>query len=440
MPELGILGILVFTSTLLPGEANLGINIGFGHIYPTDILLLFLLSLIFVRGSAEPNFKLVGTPLDIPLFGFVFIAFFSTMIAILFSSLTPQQSFGEVRNIANYLVFFAVTNLLRTKKQVKTLINGILALASLVSVAMIVQYVLGPSNQLLPGRVEILVTEKSSFTDVTRIIPPGYSLVFVAFIFLCVSHCYNEIKGHRFWLLMSWILTSLGVLLTFKRHFWVAVIMVFLLLIVLSKRNELKRIIGWLFSASSIIIIGFALAVFVLGKPVLDLADSSVERLASLTKPETYLNPNSSLRWRDFEYEYAYPQIIAHPLLGLGLGAQYRPFVPHRDHANYDGRGFIHNGHVWIMVKTGLIGYFAMLCLIVLFLYRGFRYWNTLSDQTARAIGLGCTLVYLGMLVGTLVEPMLIERHWTALLAVIMGINETVIRLYGDHEQIPARG
>jgi hypothetical protein len=33
------------------------------------------------------------------------------------------------------------------------------------------------------------------------------------------------------------------------------------------------------------------------------------------------------------------------------------------------------------------------------------------------------------MLIGTIVEPMLIEWRWTALLAVIMGLNEAVIQV-----------
>jgi O-antigen ligase len=440
MPELGILGILGFTSTLLSSDANMGISIGIGHIYLTDILLLTLLSLIVLRALAERNFQLVRTPLDIPLLAFVGIAFFSTFVAIQSSSLTIQDSLGEMRSIANYLIFFAVTNLIRKDRQVKTLLIGLFVLASLVAIAMIIQYILGPSTQLIPGRVEVLSTEGTSSADVTRIIPPGYSLVFVAFLFLSVIHAYQDFKLHRLWLLLPWLLTGLAVLLTFKRHFWVSVIAVFLLLLWFSKRDEVKRMAAWGFSIAVISLLGIALLVFAFGEPAVDLLNSSVVRLASLTRSETYQDPNSSLRWRDFEYQYAYPQILSHPLLGLGLGAQYRPLVPHRDHEGFDGRGFIHNAHVWIMVKTGLLGYVAMLCLIAIFLYRGFRYWNTLSTQPARATVLGCTLVFLGMFIGTIVEPMLIEWRWTALLALIMGINETVLRLYGSHEKLPARG
>lgn len=435
MPELGILGIILLTSTLLSSESNLGIYVGIGHIYLTDILLLTLLASIGIRGLAEPDFKLIHTPLDISLLAFVCIAFISTISAILYSSLTLQQSLGEVRNIANYLTFFAITNLLRTKKQVNILTGGLVVFASLVAIAMIIQYALGASTPLFPGRVEVLSTEGVNFSDVTRIIPPGYSLVFIMFIFLSVIQCCDEFNIQHLWLVVPWLLTGMGVVLTFKRHFWAAAIVIFFLLLYLSKKSELKRIAGWAVSISITLAIALFAGITMIGQPAKDLLDSSIIRLASLTNPGTYLDTNSSLRWRDFEYKYAIPQIIDHPVLGLGLGAQYRPFVSHRDHAEYDGRGFIHNGHIWVMVKTGLLGYLAILCVMISFVYRGLRYWKTLSTTGAMAAVLGFTLAYIGMLIGSIVEPMIIEWRWTALLAVLMGLNEVIIRLYGTPEK-----
>jgi O-antigen ligase len=127
----------------------------------------------------------------------------------------------------------------------------------------------------------------------------------------------------------------------------------------------------------------------------------------------------------------AVPQIKAHPVLGLGLGAHYRPFIPHRDHPGFDGRGFIHNSHLWLMVKTGLLGYAAMAGLMALFFYRGFRGWKRLPAGLSRTVVLGFTLACAGMLLGSLVEPMLIEWHWTALIAVMMGLNEVVLEPSG---------
>ena len=429
LPELGILSLIALTSTFFSSDANLGFSIGFGHIYLTDILLITLLMWTCIRSLVDPRFKLISTPVNIPLLAFVFLAFLSTFIAILQSALTLQQSLGEIRNIANYLLFFGVINLIRNEKQIRILTNGLLILATLVPMVMIVQYILGSSVHLLPGRVEVLSTEGTSYSDVTRIIPPGYSLVFVAFIFLSVMLPYGEYKSHRAWLVLPWLLTGIGVLLTFKRHFWVAAILIFLLIIYLSKKAELKRIIGWGVFALVISAIGFFFVVSMAGSKGSDLLGSSTARLASLLDVGTYQDPNSSLRWRDFEYKYALPQIVAHPLLGMGLGARYRPFIPHRDNAVYDGRGFIHNGHVWIMLKTGLLGYAAMFWLIITFVVRGLRSWRKLLTPYARTAVLGFTLAYIGMLIGTIVEPMLIEWRWTALLAVIMGLNEAVIQV-----------
>jgi O-antigen ligase len=427
MPEVGIMAVIVLTSTFFDSEANLGLSLGFGHIYLTDILLFVMLGWIGVRWLMDRGRKLVRTPLDIPLLAFVGIASLSTAIAIFRSSLTIQQSLGEVRSIVNYLFFFVVTQLIRSEKQVKNAVTGLLALAALVAMAMIVQYTLGPSARVLPGRVETLWTEGTTYAGVTRIIPPGYSLIFVAFVFLSVSlgHGAGERLKARFFI--PWLLTGLGVVLTFKRHLWAAALVLFLLILYLGRKIELNKIIRWALATLAVLALGVFAGISITGSKGTNFLSSSVSRLKSLTSPETYLAPSGSLRWRDFEYAFAAPQIMAHPVLGLGLGAHYRPFIPHRDHPGFDGRGFIHNSHVWLMVKTGLLGYLAMVGLMTLFVYRGFRNWRTLPTPRARTIVLGFTLAYTGMLIGSVVEPMLIEWHWTTLIAVMMGLNEAVL-------------
>lgn len=430
-PEVGILAVIVLTSTFFDSEVNVGFSLGFGHIYLTDILLFVLLGWIGVRWLMDRERKLVRTPLDIPLLAFVGIASLSTAIAIFRSSLTIQQSLGEVRCIVNYLFFFAVTNLIRSEKQVKNAVTGLLALAALVAVAMIVQYTLGPSARVLPGRVETLWTEGTSYAGVTRIIPPGYSLIFVAFVVLSVSLAQGASERLKPRFFIPWLLTGLGVVLTFKRHLWAAALVLFLLILYLGRKIALNKIIRWALATLAVLVLSVFVGISITGSKGTSFLSSSVSRLLSLTSLETYASPNSSLRWRDFEYALAVPQIKAHPVLGLGLGAHYRPFIPHRDHPGFDGRGFIHNSHLWLMVKTGLLGYAAMAGLMALFFYRGFRGWKRLPAGLSRTVVLGFTLACAGMLLGSLVEPMLIEWHWTALIAVMMGLNEVVLEPSG---------
>src|SRR5690349_21734090 len=96
-PEIGLLIYIVITSTLI-NETNLPkIPIGVGRILITDLILLALLGLIVVRALTDHDFKIVHTLLDLPLIGFLGIAFLSTFIAINQSRLTISDSLGEIR-------------------------------------------------------------------------------------------------------------------------------------------------------------------------------------------------------------------------------------------------------------------------------------------------------------------------------------------------------
>lgn len=427
-PEIGLLGYLVITSTVVNGDSLPRLSIGVGKILITDIILLALLGTILIRALAEHDFKLVRTPLDLPLLVFLGIAFLSTFIAINQSRLTFNASLGEIRMLMSYLTFFVVTNLLRGERQLLVLLRGLFGLASLVALAMIVQFILGSRIPILFGRVETLGTEGETILGVTRIIPPGESLIFPTFIALTVSLMLNRHAPIQGSTLATWGLTGVGVLLTFKRNLWIAIFCILLVLAIFGWNKVWTRMIGGGFA---IVLMGVALVSLIFSFPEskpAQLASGAFERLASLANPGTFEDPNSSLRWRDFEYQFAMPQIAAHPLLGLGQGAMYRPFVIGKDSAEFDGRRYIHNGHLHLIVKAGLLGYLSFVAFTGVALVRGFRFWKQIPNTHLQAILLGFTLAYLGILIGSLVSPMIVTAWWTPVIGTLLGVNEVALR------------
>ncbi len=373
------------------------------------------------------------SPLTLPLLLFIGIALLSTAVGILTSYLTLNDVLGAVRTIINYLTFFIVLYLCREKYQLRRLFNGIILAATLVTVIMIIQFLAGPSLRLLAGRIEVLYTEGATNLGATRIIPPGYPLISIAFISLTVSFFLDDFRNIQFASVLQWVLIGIGVLITYKRHIWgVVALSTIIIFFIVPGQKKLK-----LFFISQILILLVALAAFLLvqfapaSKPAI-LVESSIARAGSLFQSSTY-EENSSLRWRDFEYHYAIPQIIGHPLLGLGLGAIYRPFVPHRDNESYDGRRFIHNGHIAIMVKIGLPAYLLFLWVSIAFLSRGFKHWRMITDPILQKIYIGFTLSFLGLFLGSVIEPMIVEWDCTALLGIMMGMNEAIL-LHNDQK------
>ena len=121
---------------------------------------------------------------------------------------------------------------------------------------------------------------------------------------------------------------------------------------------------------------------------------------------------------------------MSHPLTGLGLGAKYRPFDSRIDYREeeWDARGFIHNGHLAVLLSTGLPGYLCLMWLSLAFLVRGFRYWQRIPSSETRGAVLGFTLAYVGVLIGAIVNSMFTYWTWTPVIGIMMGINEVALR------------
>jgi len=427
-PTISILGFIALTSTLLGSDVNPGVSVGFGHIYLTDILLATQFLLIGGSLLFHLEKKFVRTPLNTPLLLFVFITLLSTGIAIFQSKVTLKFSLGPIRDIMNYLVFFSVINLIRTEKQINLLIRGIIAFSVIVSIVMIAQYSLGATLPFLPGRVEVLSTEGARFSSVTRIIPPGYSIVFVGFVTIISIWIFNSTRQRSMILTIPLVLNGIGVLLTFKRHFWVALVLIFMIMALISNRKEIQKLVIRGISTLVILLVGIFFLMNYTGATGPDLIKGSLDRVISLTQSETYQDPNSSLRWRDFEIQYAVPQIASHPLIGIGLGTMYRPYVPGKDWSEFDGRAFVHNGFYSVFLKSGFLGFLTLAWVMVLFVIRGFKHWRLIPNQVHGAYMLGFTLSIVGMIIGLWVEPLITEWYWTGMIAVMMGVNEILIR------------
>jgi O-antigen ligase len=430
-PEIGLLGILVNSSTLIvEGRPRIPI---INKFYLVDLVLLILLGLIVLRALVERNFKIIRTPLDRPLIGFFGLALLSTFIAVVNSSVTFSLAIAETRYVAYYLIFFAITSLVREDRQLRFLLRGMILLATVVAATMIVQFVLGDRVDLIAGRVETLTTNGTRYSGITRVLPPGQSLILIVFVVIAVTLALVKFRLRVLWRYVHLGLLGLSVVLTFNRSFWVGVILALLLLVYLSKRQERRRLAGW---GMATILISALIMIPLFANPTsraAQLVSASVERLGTLgSTKKTLEDKQSTFRWRYFEYGYAVPQIISHPLIGLGLGARYRPFVAGIDYAGFDGRGYTHNGHMWIMMKAGLLGYLCFMWLSLAFLFRAFKNWRRIPDPRMQGSVLGFALAYVGVLVGAIVDPMFVQWAWTPVIGIMMGMNEALFSRYAN--------
>jgi O-antigen ligase len=423
-PEFLPLVYISLTSTIIIYGQAPTISIGFGTFYLTDVVLMLSLTFITVRLIKKPGSEIVRTPLDWPLLIFWGASLVSTLVAIISYSLPWKRSLHEVRVVSGYLIFFAVTNLVRDKRQVTLLFRGFLLLAIIAAMVTIVQYLLGQSLLIISGRIEDIDTEGQVLSGVTRVIPPGQSIIMVAFTAIFATMVFERASAVRF--LQSGLL-ALALIVTFFRASWVVAGMTMLIIGLLSKGRQTKRLIVSGLVTTMVVAIILMAVLSQPGSSGANLSHAAFERLTSLFDSKTFENPNSSLRWRDFEYRYALPHILSNPFVGLGLGARYRPWTE-RDHEKFDGRTFIHNGHLYVLLKSGIFGYLGLLWFMLCILVRGLKYWRLIPDPYMRSIVLAFALTSPAVLIVSIVEPYMMTVGWTPVIGIIAGINEIILR------------
>jgi len=438
-PEIAVLGILIATSSIVFEEKLPLISIGIGSLHMPDILLLGMLGLIAVRWFVDPDFRIVRTPLDWPLLIFYGLTLLTTFIAILQSSVEVREALRATRVLSYYLTFFIVTNLIRERRQLNFLLNGIFLLATIVASAMIGQFLAGDSVQLLPGRVEALETQGRIFEDVTRILPPGLSIILVSFVTIICILIQEKLKPLGLLKFVQCGILGMAIGATFLRSYWAVLIMVFFLLMFLLRGVGRLRLIRW-----GLLVLSLAAMVLLLvfsdpGSRAAKLVGASIDRFSTLGSSGTFKGQDSSVDWRKIENGYAFSAIESNPLVGLGMGARYRPFDSRLDFRDTDGvdhdfRRLIHNGHLTILLQSGLLGYLSLLWLSLAFLMRGFRYWRSIPDHRMRGVVLGFTLVYLAVLIAAVANSTFMRWYWTPVIGIIMGINEVILMKFRTEE------
>jgi O-antigen ligase len=440
-PEIAVVGILMATSTIIFEEQLPLISVGGMSLHIPDFLLLSLLGLIALRLVTDPEFKLVRTPLDRPLLIFYAVTLLSTFMAIGQASVDALVARRGIRVLSYYLIFFVVTNLVRGLRQLDFLLKGLFSLATVVAGAMVVQFLLGKSLRLLPGRVESLRTRGAMYEDITRILPPGWSIVLVSLVAILCILILESGRPHGTLRFLQLALLGMALLVTFLRSYWAALIIVFVLLAFLLDRPDRQRLLRWGAVGIGSAVMILAIVLSDPGSRASRLLGASLERLGTLGRSGTFQGEDSSLAWRKIENRYAVAAIASHPLVGLGIGAKYRPKDPRldprgSDASAYDFSGHVHNGHLWILLQSGLLGYLSLMWLSVVFLTRGFKHWRHIAGDRMRGVYLGFTLAYVVILIAATANSTFMQWRWTPVIGIMMGINELILRKFGRDRSV----
>lgn len=435
-PIPALLLILIFYSTIFEVDVLPLVPIGIGSLNPIDVVLLSCLAMIAFRRWREPDFTFfIGLP-EFAVLIFVTALALSTVVGLTEGLTNIDDATNEIRYSGYYLVILVVGALSTSIRDVDRLINCFLGLAVLVALLMIIQAAVGDAITLVNGRVEPIGQGEADPDGATRVIPGGRYLILVAF--WTFSTLLGMAREHVWKYRIGWLVTGAGVLLTFNRNFWVSSVVVLSLIAIALGRGHRRHFGRGLLGATGI---ATALCLAVLVGPSNEVKTSLIgfgDRTLSIFDSETYestsTTPNgslSSLEFRRAENRYAAPHLTPPSPLGLGAGAPYRPLDPRLDWDEFiDGPAYIHNGHFWVLIKAGYIGYGALMVAFLSSIARGLNLWRRLEDPKHQAVCIVFSLGLVGVLLSSIVDPALTDATWAPIFGVITGVNAAFLRLH----------
>jgi O-antigen ligase len=420
-PEFVILLLLAASSSILDVQQIPTISVG-KSFSVVELCLILLLGLTVIKVLGR-EFHYVKTPLDLPIALFFLASFISLTNSVVNLGTDVNLMEFQWRILFSYLLFFTVTNLIRTRQQLMTLIAGLFAIATIVALLMIVQQILGPSVVILPGRVEIADVYQVRFTGVTRILPPGQSLVLVMFLPAVLLIIFRQ---RRTWidvlLGLSAALLLVGLAFTFTRGFWAGIVVAGAAMFLRVSGEQRKKMILFFCLLLLITIITIPL-LSVFSPKAGRVIDALYARVATFAEPNRALN-SSSWQYRVEEGKFARLTIQENPWLGVGPGNDYRPQFWSGDRLTH----YVHNTYLFILVDMGIVGLIPFIWFTVVFLVRGARLGIVIRDRGLRAIALGFTLSYVAVLIVGIVAPVFMEWYWPPVLAIMFGVNEVIYR------------
>ncbi len=330
--------------------------------------------------------------------------------------------------LLQYLVFFVVTNLIKTRRQLLILVNGMMVLATIVAAYMVAQQIIGPGVSIIPGKqyiVSAIVLHGQEITGVARVTFFGEFLAYAMLLPTWILYSTSDyLKTHKWLLLIPMGLILMATVITFTRSLWLGILVGIAGFIIVARSQRKKFVL-------LLLVVGIIASLFIsVGRVYVPrigvIADGFISRFQTLGDTDKLLN-DSSTSWRLMENEYAIAKFKEYPVLGIGPGAIYRPPSPLKILDNL--RAYIHNAYLYLLIDLGLIGFVPFLWLSIVYIVRGIQYGRTLRDPILRGLVISFAVSYLAIMLVNITSPWYLLISGASVIGIMFGVSEVAIRL-----------
>lgn len=426
LPEIAVALVIaayfgLFPESLLPRLPMFG-----GRLAPEDLGVICLLVVLCVRhaGSVFPRLGLVKAYL--PVFVFLFATVVTSVAFSLGINGVPRKDvLNELRPFFAWLLLPLCVLAVDSEDRLRRFRYALFVIALLLSVGVVFQSISG-IHVLSKGQFMELGTLGERHSDISRSTTPGMFLISASLLYVIATFVSRGVS-HRFLFIGFALLLCGGIIVGFGRGLWVSFFMGLGLICIFMWGARCIRV---MLIAAGIGVLGLA-AVYMAKPKAVEIV---AERILSIGDELRY---GDSYGRRKTENAYALERVRESPLLGVGLGAEYKPSSAQSLSWLMETR-YIHNSYVSAATKLGIPGLASIVSLVGLL---GVRAWRAarLVQFEARPLAISALWVILAAgILTSFTQPNLMSPYGVVSIAVAAFFVETSLRRRGFDGDVSA--
>ena len=432
-PLVGILLVLVTTSTIispqvLPKASIMGADIEF-----TEVLIVMALGTVFMKyGTLGSLRRCFSSRLTIPLIIFLSLVFISVFYSLsIYRNLEVTTVLARSRNLFYYSLFFPTFLALRNEKDLRVFIKGLLVITALVSIYFVYTAVFGQTylHYLLRTGVRFAVTSVDTGHVSDTILRharmrdiPGTSIVVTMFFVAVGLFVYHYSTRGIIWYGSLSALFTIPVLLTFTRTTWATFLFAFPILWYLVRKKTFRLTKLVFIMGGGFLLIFLALA---LHPKYSEIIGFTKDRLKSFFEENV---ETSTAVWRIVEIKAALDEVEESPLTGIGVGGE----IEHKK-VKYKGKEYIltnsfgiHNSFLSLALMTGIPALIVYLTIYFLALTGALLTFKKSENLFVKGIAIGMFLSLLRTLWNAFTQQYFLEVSMIPCLAISFALIEAM--------------
>ena len=409
-PEYGLTALVALTCGLIHPAFVPRLPLLGGSVAASDAALVMLaLCAVWMVAARGDQARAESIPVGgarllavaLGLFGVSFLI--AVPVSLLIREVNPSWVLGEVRRLAYLLALPVAMVILRQPERQRRFVISIVILGCLFSIGQVFQGIFNIPVFGEKGGMSALETLGREDYGTTRSTTLGIEVIVFSLLLTVGAYVAGIIRKTLFFALSGLLL--LGIFLSYGRTtFAVAALCVVI-------------VVSWLnFKKLSQLVVMFVLAICIAASITALLKPKSLASIYyRMTSIDTEIESGYSAQWRFWEAELIIPKIQKYPMLGLGLGADYKGSSG--SSKNPDLNRYVHNGYLYMAGKMGLPALTFFLLAIATIFAIGRRFAKSDASPEIRIVSAACAAMMINFLLASITEPHFMEDYSLVLIA-----------------------